>query len=197
MIPNQKSFDDLLTWLSPNRNEAGQKYKEIYYKLVKFFEWNGCHTPEECADKTIDTIARKIEEGPLIRDSKGEVVTKKDSYVFGVAKRILWAYRRDQKEIEIVDLMDADIPVYNEDVSVRDCRTYCLGELDKYHPQEWKLLNHYYRGGKISKRRRLRIAKKLGMSLNALVIRVSRIKEELWPEYETCMKNCLRKWDLF
>ncbi len=197
MIPDQKAFDGLLAWLNPDKAIAGQKYQEFHYKLVKFFEWNGCHIPEECADKTIDTIAKKVKEGPLIRDAKGEIVTKKDSYVFGVAKRILWEYWRDQEEIEIVDLRDNDVPVYDEDVSVQNCRIYCLGELDKYHPQEWKLLYHYYRGGKISQRRRLRIAKKLRISLNALVIRVSRIKEELWPEYETCMKNCLRKWDLF
>ena len=196
MIPNQKAFDDLLAWLNPDRNIAGQKYREIHYKLVKFFEWNGCYTPEECADKTIDTIAGKIEEGPLIRDAKGEIILKKGGYVFGVAKNVLRDWRRDQDKIRLEPWSDDIVPP-SGDPTTQNCRKLCLEKLDDYHNDEWKLLCEYYQGSKISKRRRLKIAIKMGISLNALTIRISRIKDELWQEFQTCMKECLKRSNLF
>ena len=51
---NRAEFENLLTWLSPNKQEAGQKYENIRQKLFKFFDWRGCFAAEECTDQTID-----------------------------------------------------------------------------------------------------------------------------------------------
>src|ERR1700686_2943895 len=82
-IVTQASFDRLLQKLDSDRDRAGEQYLRIRQKLSKFFEWRGCISPEECADRTIDRAARRIDEGSEIHAS--------DVYLFfhGIAVNVL------------------------------------------------------------------------------------------------------------
>ena len=53
-ILTQESFDALLNWLDPRREEAGQKYEDIRLRLIKIFTCRGCLEPEDLADETIN-----------------------------------------------------------------------------------------------------------------------------------------------
>jgi hypothetical protein len=63
-------FDRLLEAPDSDRERAGQSYVQIRRKLVKFFEWHGSSCPDDLADRTIDRVCRKVEEGQTIRAAK-------------------------------------------------------------------------------------------------------------------------------
>ena len=65
-ILTQESFDALLNWLDPRREEAGQKYEDIRLRLIKIFTCRGCLEPEDLADETINRVSKKL---PDIQDS--------------------------------------------------------------------------------------------------------------------------------
>ena len=56
----QEALNELLAWLDPDRERAGQKYEEIRRSLVKIFAWRKCSDPEGMADATINIVAQKI-----------------------------------------------------------------------------------------------------------------------------------------
>jgi hypothetical protein len=64
-VVTQSAFDRMLAELDPDRERAGEKYEQIRQKLMKFFQWRGCSSSaaEEHTDRTIDRVARKVEEG--------------------------------------------------------------------------------------------------------------------------------------
>src|SRR4051812_12025520 len=56
----QSSFDELLRWLNPNRELAGETYVKIRTRLTKIFVSRGTSNPEDLADATINRVARKL-----------------------------------------------------------------------------------------------------------------------------------------
>lgn len=61
-ILTQESFDALLAWLDPAREEAGRRYEEIRRRLIKIFTCRGCGEPEDLADETINRVSKKLKE---------------------------------------------------------------------------------------------------------------------------------------
>ena len=191
----QAAFDRLLQQLDPDREEAGIKYEAIRRKLTNLFRWRGCPHPEEYVDLTIDRVTRKFDEG-------AEVQTR-DPYLYfhGVALNVL---REHWKKVEkhgttaLEDLPPSKNPAENpiarqeqesdrQEQEVRlDCLNSCVGGLPR--PQ-LEMLTQYHQekgGTKIAQRNEL--ARKLDIPLNALRIRVFRIRSEL----ETCISTCVR-----
>jgi hypothetical protein len=56
---NQEAFDQLLTWLNPDRERSGKKYEEIRKRLITIFTCRGCLIPKELSDETIDRVVTK------------------------------------------------------------------------------------------------------------------------------------------
>src|SRR5580658_7238433 len=77
----QQEFNGLLQRLSSQPVEAGEKYEELRWKLIKFFQWSACINAEELADETLDRVARKLHKGD-------EHIQNLEAFVWGVAKRI-------------------------------------------------------------------------------------------------------------
>jgi len=57
----QESFDKLLAWLHPDRNQAGEKYEAIRRELIGLFLLWGSTSPENLTDETIDCVANDID----------------------------------------------------------------------------------------------------------------------------------------
>ena len=55
-------FERLLFRLDPDVDRAALEYEQLRRTLVKFFDWRGGWPPDECADETLDRLARKLEE---------------------------------------------------------------------------------------------------------------------------------------
>jgi DNA-directed RNA polymerase specialized sigma24 family protein len=179
----------LLVRLDPDPANAWEKYRGLRSRLVRFFEWNQCSSPEELADEALDRVARKPQD---------EEIRNVAEFVIGVARNLcLESYKKSQRETHIEDrpggqesLADprdhereivADLDHQNSLACLRDC----LGNLrsadralalDYYSAQEEKQKVH-----------RQKLASAAGITMIALRVRANRLREKL----EQCVSNCL------
>ena len=100
-------------------------YEALQHTLVKFFDWRGAGSPEECAADTLDRLAGKLDEGIRVDDVS--------SFALGIARLVLleeWrradarAVPADQAHLE--RLVAPEAP---EEEPRRDCLDSCLEEL--------------------------------------------------------------------
>lgn len=183
----QESFETLLVWLNPDRERAAEKYEEIRQSLIKIFTWRGVTDAEGLADETINRVTQKIQ------DLRGTYSGDPALYFYGVAKKILLESRRTPKQMVPLDkdqlsyLSTAD----ESDTSnkVYDCLHKCLAELSPANRENF--LNYYSvkKQEKINHRKVL--AAELGIEVNALRVRMHRIRSAL----EHCIEACLRRYE--
>lgn len=57
-----ESFEEILAWLSANREIAATKYVQLRHDLAKIFIWRGCNDPEGLTDEVFDRVAKKVHE---------------------------------------------------------------------------------------------------------------------------------------
>jgi DNA-directed RNA polymerase specialized sigma24 family protein len=183
----RSAFDRLLRELDPDRERAGEKYERIRLKLIKLFRWRGCPLPEEYVDRTIDRVARRLEEGAELR------VTDPYLYFHGVALNVLREYWREPG-MQPLEAHPHELPHATEDSFLDaasqeerlECLSRCLGRLPR---GDFDLISMYHLGPGANKERRARIAKSMRVPLNTLRIRVFRLRVEL----EACIERCLEK----
>lgn len=187
-----QAFDMLLAFLDPDRDRAGEAYERIREKLQKFFQWRGCARAEECTDRTMNRVARRIEEGATLQVSHPYL------YFHGVALNVLKEYWREPSRDPLpldslpashLPSMEAADPIGQEAARQEterrlECLDECLGKLGL---EQRRLLTNYHResrGPRIDHRKQL--ADALGVPLNALRIRVFRIRATV----QACVTRC-------
>jgi RNA polymerase sigma factor (sigma-70 family) len=177
-----KGFSRLLARLGDDSDVAAAQYERLRATLQKFFDWHGAWPPEECADETLDRLARKL----------GDVeIANPWSYALGIARLVLLEWQRRPATLssdghpEIADRPALGTPHdETEDELFRTCFDRCLAALP---PDSRTLVLEYYvaeRQAKIDNRRRL--AKTFGVSESALRNRVQRVRNRL----ERCVETC-------
>jgi RNA polymerase sigma factor (sigma-70 family) len=182
------AFEKLLFALATDRGTAGDKYELIRLKLVSYFEWRHCPDAATLADQVFDRVAHRLEGGEQIRSS--DIMT----YFYGVAHNLLLEHWRSQQRLEkaIAERRSVESPVLAEREAELlkpklDCLRKCLAEL----PADARSLVIRYHndsgGGKAVNRSEL--AGELGIPINALRIRVHRIKSQLRRCVEKCLSN--------
>ena len=183
----QDAFDTLLKSFSADREQAGAQYEIMRRKLVRFFEWRSVSGAEECADETINRVARRIQEGQAVENLQ--------SYFYGVA-RMVFMEAIKQRERAPVGLDDASQTLKEQvqDERSADTRLRCFDDcLESLPPESRQLIIDYYqeeRRAKIELRQEL--ANRLHIPLNALRIRAHRIRTSL----EQCITTCMRTADM-
>lgn len=184
----QEIFDALLAQLDPDRERAGERYEAIRRKLVRLFEWRGCAAPEDLADETINRVARRLAEGVELRSADPY------GYFCGVAhllyKEVLRRASREHRALEGSGelLLPTALPVISEEESGDDrldCLRRCLAEL----PADQRDLVLRYHQGESNIRNRKALSEELGIPMNALRIRVHRVRRKL----ESCLEDCLKR----
>jgi DNA-directed RNA polymerase specialized sigma24 family protein len=177
----QQQFDALLTFLSPDREEAGEKYEQIRGGLVRYFDFKGCVDPQTLADETIDRVATKL------RAFDPSIKVRPASYFRGFASNILLEYRRTYKEAELEENMGSVAASPVEEDAGED-QNRCLDEcLEELPPDDKNLVAEYYsreKQARIDLRRR--ISEREHISTAALYTRICRIKSLL----KDCIENC-------
>lgn len=180
--PTQQSYEKLLAAFDSDRDEAGKVYVNVRLKLLRYFERNGVTDAERYVDVTLDRVMRRLDEG--------EVIAKIMAFIYTVASYVrmeAWNEEKQLRELEN-DMMENIEKVQPEPVDESPqqlCLDRCLAELPV---ETQKLLHDYYsEEGSAKIRLRRRIAKGLGIEMNALRIRVHRIRLSL----ETCVKRCV------
>ena len=194
-ILNQPALDGLLGCLDADREKAGEKYEKIRQKLMKLFKWRACPNPEDYTDRTIDLVAKKIQEGAELR------VPDPYNYFHGVALNLLREYwkaaHRTPQTLE--ELNPSDRPSHDpvaaleaeSNRQIKEQSLICLDEcLRNLTAQARDILTRYHLGsGRIRIERRLQLSESLEISLSVLRIRVCRIRAGM----EKCVNDCLSK----
>jgi DNA-directed RNA polymerase specialized sigma24 family protein len=173
----QESFENLLAFLGPTREEAGRRYEEIRRRLVKIFACRGCANPEELVDESIDRVARKAAE--LAPTYQGDPAL----YFYGVARLVY--LESVKKKPFVAPPPEPDAGEENE--RELDCLDECMQALP---PEQSALIREYYREDKSAKiEQRKSLAVRMGIEINALRIRAHRIRGEL----QKCVIACLER----
>ncbi|MEM7051865.1 MAG: hypothetical protein AAF604_19520 [Acidobacteriota bacterium] len=175
-----KAFDSLMGYLGPDEQSAGRRYEEIRQRLIRLFQWRGSLDPEELADETINRVALKLASGVEIRSEDPF------RYFCGVAhlvfKEILRRQKRERTMMEEVRQTPEAVPEDSEDPRM-DWLRQCL---DQMTPENRRLMIEYNQGEKGQRiRHRKRLAGELGIQINALRIRIHRLRSRL----ESCVKE--------
>ena len=188
-VITQEKFDDLLSWLDPEREQAGTKYEEIRRSLIRIFAWRGCRDAEGLADRVINIVADKV--GELKGNYEGDPAV----YFYAVANMIVKECQREAQAQ--VPLGDFDIPANAPPLILEDgeenseqeyeCLLKCLETLT---PDKRTLILSYYREEKQAKiDHRKELASQYGIDPNALRVRAHRIRAAL----EKCIESCLEE----
>jgi RNA polymerase sigma factor (sigma-70 family) len=183
-VLSQTSFDKLLSSLDPDRESAGEKYEILRLKLLKYFEWRRCPSPDVYVDETINRLARRI--------SEGETITDVSSYCYGIARLVmLEVLKRNEKEQAALSRAEPVVPeaAWPVPECETDSRLMCFRSCISNLPEDKRRLitDYYYRQKREKIDRRKELADRMGIPLNALRIRVHRTKAKL----EQCVSECL------
>lgn len=176
-----ESLEALLAFLDPDREVAGAQYESIRRRLVRLFEWRGFSAPEELTDETINRVARRIQEGVEVRSANPY------GYFCGVAHLVSKEVaRRAARQRAALEKEDWQPPPPDEpDADDRlACLRHCLSRL----PEDQRLLVLRYHQEDDHIRSRQSLSQEMGLPMNALRIRVHRIRRKL----EECVQECLR-----
>jgi DNA-directed RNA polymerase specialized sigma24 family protein len=172
----------LLTRFSPDPEKAGIEYETTRRKLIRFFSARSVDSADTATDETINRVARRIDEGKEIDNLVG--------YFYGVARKVFQEILKE-RERDPVPLEDAPQALRQKapepiepDQRLR-CFDHCLETLA---PESRLLILEYYEGeGRTKIEHRQDLADRLRIPLNALRIRVHRIRVSL----EQCIQQCL------
>ena len=176
--------------LDGDRDRAAARYEALRAKLIRFFEWRRGRFPEDMADEVMDRVARRLTGGESIRSAEAA------HYFLGVARNVLresWvpAHRTEELTDEIADAAalgrdpQAEAEARAREEDWLSCLERCLERLPiesrtlvlRYHQDEQRArIDH-----------RQELARGLGIGLNALRIRVFRLRATL----EACVRACI------
>jgi DNA-directed RNA polymerase specialized sigma24 family protein len=179
-----ESFDELLAWLNPDRRVAADLYLELRHSLVKIFAWNRCSDPDGMADETIDRVAKQV--GRLRETYEGNP----NLFFYGVANNLIREYQKKIKThvpIEDVDLPDESVPKGDVELSLsrEEFLQKCLQELSSEKQEQ--VLAYYSKAKQAKIDHRAEMARKLGISIENLRVRMCRIRVAL----EDCIEDCM------
>lgn len=181
-----ESFNEILTWLNPDREVAGRIYVQLRHDLTKIFLWNRCIDPESLTDEVFDRVATKV------HSVRGNYEGDPRLFFYGVARNLI---KESQKKIKLhVALEEIDPPanpeneITEETKLIREeCLHYCL---QKLNPEKRELILSYYAKEKQAKiDHRSEMARQQGISVETLRVRVYRIRSTL----EQCIERCLSR----
>lgn len=178
-----EELEALLTQLHPDRDQAAEMYETIRRKLIRLFEWRSCGFPEDLADETINRAARRMAEGVELHSSDPY------GYFCGIAhllyKENLRRAVREQRAFESGEWPPVNL---EEDDEPSDRRLECLRRCLSLLPPDQRDLVLRYHQGENNIRNRKTLSEQMGIPMNALRIRVHRVRRKL----EDCVQDCLK-----
>jgi RNA polymerase sigma factor (sigma-70 family) len=179
-----EEFERLLSWLSPDREEAGEIYERIRRKLIGFFVNRACRVAEDLTDDTITRAAKKVAENKVEIGAENFL-----RFCYGVARNVHREYLRNEDKLSRIrpeDLLSYRHENYEREM---DCLDQCMGQLT---PRNQTLFRQYIgHEGQEKIPARQELASQMGIGMNALRIRIFRIQNTL----RECMKNCVSNTD--
>jgi DNA-directed RNA polymerase specialized sigma24 family protein len=188
----QFAFGRLLAWLDNGVDSGGERYLEIRQRLVSYFDRRNRPFADDLADETLTRVGRTLEQQGTI------AVTPPARYCYVVARFVfLEDLRRERRHTALDEHRPRSLrlplrPVADtDDQDSQDQRLGCLERcLARLKPEQRQLAIDYYGGANGENiRRRRHLADRLGITMNALGIRVWRIRSALQACLDTCCKG--------
>ena len=157
-------------------------------KLIVFFSVRGCFDPEEHADTTLARVFQKL--------CNGTKVGNLAAYTFGVAKKVLLEHYRKKTEMtRFVDEQKYKLRVEpsdeDDDSVIREHRLKCLDKcLARLKEQDRKMLLDYFKfKGREKMEHRRKMAEQMGISRDALSLRIFHLKQKLGKCVSDLLEN--------
>lgn len=175
-------FSSLLTFLCPeDPDEAGRRYLRLHQKLEGFFRTRGVADTNAAADETLDRAGRRIAEGAEVPNA--------NNFCLGIARFIVKeGWRINTREsTAFLQFLEQHEQATAEQIDRFSFMKLCFEQLPQY---DQNLLNSYcsdLRGQARAKHRR-QLAEDLHVTVSALRIRVTRLRQGL----EDCVKKLSR-----
>jgi hypothetical protein len=170
---NPEVFARFLELLSPDTEEAGRRYTGLHKKLTGFFSLKGLSDPVSAADDTIDRAVLKTDAGAVVPDV--------GKYCFGIARNIA------KERSRLMQRENAAFHNFIEDLSNSSAdkveRIYsilkpCFEQLAVDERQLLLAYCHEIQGRARAEYRR-QLAERMKMTLLALRVRVTRLRNSL------------------
>jgi RNA polymerase sigma factor (sigma-70 family) len=172
----REKFASFLEWLSPDRDNAGEEYERLRFRLCTFFSQRQCSFADELADETINRVILKVSE---------ERIESKIAYCYGVAKNVYRESLRKQRTHLDIDEVTIAAKAPEEQSFSSECLDKCLETLP---PDSRTLLLDYFSEAKLAKiELHRRISETLQTTQTALRMRVMRTKQKL----KICVQECM------
>lgn len=184
-----ESFDEILAWLNSDRDLAATIYVQLRHDLTKIFTWNHCPDPEGLTDEVFDRVAKKV------HDLRRTFVGDPRLFFYGVARNLIKEIPKRLKTQVPLDVTEpVSDPLSDEEDTVA-MREDCLGRcLQKLSEQKRELILAYYAKEKLAKiEYRTELARRLGISVETLRVKVYRIRGTLEECIERCLDNMAQK----
>jgi len=180
-VLSPEEFERLLFWLDPDREQAGEIYEKIRWRLITILAARACPIPEELADETIDRVARRVSD--IADHYSGDKIL----YFFGVLNNVHHELLKKPATLEPPPRIKAE----DHEELTHQCLERCL---DRLPEEARKFIREYYAEDKQAKiDLRKRLAGDLGISINTLRLRALRIREGL----QKCIERCLAAMNNF
>jgi RNA polymerase sigma factor (sigma-70 family) len=181
--PSSEGFDELLRWLDENHERATDAYLDLRRGLVKIFVWNQCSDPEGLTDEVFDRVSRKL---PSLKDV---YEGNPRLYFYAVANNLIKEHRKITKTqipLDDIDLPSEESRVTEETLEMRsECLDKCLNALEAEN--RGLILSYYSKEKREKVGHRAEMARRLGVSIGTLRVRMLRIRANL----EECIERCL------
>ena len=182
MGQDEQPFNFFLSALSSDRDTAEKKLKDIRRRLVIMLDCRGCHCSEDLAHEALVRFAHRLPK--MDPPFKGDAIP----YLYTVAYNLYLEYI--DKQFQPLPDDFTEIPLPDEDAGktkeqLHACLDKCLDSMDA---KSRDLVLDYYRLDKQNKINfRKLLAQELGISVNALRIRLHDLRAGL----EKCIEQCL------
>ena len=175
----RSTFSKLLAWLDGGTDTHGERYVEMRRRLVAYFERRNRRAADELADETLNRIARTLER-------EGVIATPPVRYCYVMARFVLLDDVRRKRRLVLVGgswvgRLGRRASAADEARAGREESLLWLERcLQQLKPGQRELIVEYYAGrGREKIERRRALARRLGITMNALAIRASRIRDGL------------------
>ena len=177
----EEGFNLFLSWLAPEREAAAQQYEKLRRRLIMLFNNRGCAVAEDLADETFNRVIRRL---PAIVET---YVGAPAAYIQTAAHSVYLDYLEKRWEPLPEQLPEPPLPPADEQEQLYACLERCIAHLT---PDNRKLVIQYYQENKQAKiDHRKQLADRLGIALNALRIRLHRLRGALQQCIETCLEQ--------
>jgi len=178
----RRQLDALLLRFGTDRAQAALHLERLRTRLEIFFAGNRCRWPDELADRALDVLAEKLEEG--------EAIESPHAYALGVARHLLMADRREEGKapvaLEETHGAAAMMEAFEAPMAASGVRVECLRRCMKRVGGS-ALFVEYHRAGLTDEaRRRSALARREQITQGGLRKRVHTIRRAL----ERCVLEC-------